>query len=349
MNAFAAYEINPLLDSRWPAFLQENPRASIFHTSGWLDALKRTYGYEPVAYTTSPPEAPLNNGWAFCRVYSWLTGHRAVSLPFSDHCDPLVPQQSDFDLLLRRMSEGQERLRWKYVEFRPPTVDFVPTAGFQPSQTFCLHRLDLEAGLEELFRHLHKDSTQRKIQRAEREGLAYSEGRSSELLEQFYGLLQLSRRRHYLPPQPFDWFSNLLACLGDSAKLRVASHQGRPVAGILTLCFKDSMFYKYGGSDAAFHNLGGMHLCLWRAIQDAKSMGLKVFDLGRSDSEDAGLIAFKDRWGAQRHGLTYFRRWLVPPNASRSSLRMPRARRAVAHVPGPLLRAAGRFLYRHLG
>jgi hypothetical protein len=48
----SVYEIDPLLDPRWPEFLQRNPRASIFHTVGWLDALKRTYGYEPVAYTT---------------------------------------------------------------------------------------------------------------------------------------------------------------------------------------------------------------------------------------------------------------------------------------------------------
>jgi hypothetical protein len=26
----------------------------------------------------------------FCRVRSWLTGRRSISLPFSDHCEPLV-------------------------------------------------------------------------------------------------------------------------------------------------------------------------------------------------------------------------------------------------------------------
>ena len=48
------YEIDPPCDPRWPEFLQNNPRASVFHTPGWLRALKRTYGYEPIVYTTTP-------------------------------------------------------------------------------------------------------------------------------------------------------------------------------------------------------------------------------------------------------------------------------------------------------
>ena len=86
----AVYTLNPLLDSRWEDFAETHPRASIFHTPGWLEALRRTYGYEPIVYTTSAPGTPLANGIVFCRVRSWLTGDRMVSLPFTDHCEPLV-------------------------------------------------------------------------------------------------------------------------------------------------------------------------------------------------------------------------------------------------------------------
>src|SRR2546430_5296635 len=84
------YSLDPLEDPRWAEFVQRHPRASVFHTPGWLEALRRTYGYEPVVYTTSLPRAELTNGLVFCRVRSWLTGRRLVSLPFSDHCEPLV-------------------------------------------------------------------------------------------------------------------------------------------------------------------------------------------------------------------------------------------------------------------
>ena len=80
----------------------------------------------------------------------------------------------------------------------------------------------------------------------------------------------MTRRRHGLPPQPLAWFRNLVACLGDRVSIHVASKDGQPIASILTLSFKKTMFYKYGGSDAAHHRLGGMPFLFWRLIQDAQ-------------------------------------------------------------------------------
>src|SRR5262249_25321288 len=146
----------------------------------------------------------------------------------------------------------------------------------------------------------HKDSTQRKIRRAEREGLTYEDGRSAPLLNAFFGLLLVTRRRHQLPPQPKQWFQNLIDCFGESLKIRVASKDGRPIAAILTLRHKNTLLYKYGGSCVECNNMGGMHLLLWKSIQEAKQYGLRKFDLGRSDYENTGLITFKDRWGGTR-------------------------------------------------
>ena len=36
--------IDPLADARWDELVERHPRASVFHTRGWLEALKRTYG-----------------------------------------------------------------------------------------------------------------------------------------------------------------------------------------------------------------------------------------------------------------------------------------------------------------
>ena len=344
-----AYEINPILDPRWSEYLARNPQASVFHSPGWLDALQRTYKYEPIVYTTSPPGTALRNGWVFCRIDSWLTGQRLVSLPFSDHCDPLVVDREDLNCLANAVREDQQRLKWKYVEFRSPALEPSVPNGFKASEEFCLHRLDLGPALGELFSKLNKDSTQRKIRRAEREGLVYEEGQSEELLERFYCLLRLTRQRHRVPPQPRKWFSNLVACLGDRVKIRVASSRGKPLASILTLRFQDTLVYKYGGSDLRFHNLGGMHLCLWRAIEDAKAAGLKELDLGRSDLRDHGLITFKDRWGSRASRLIYFRQWLQEPRTIIPAWERPRAKKALAHIPSAFLSSTGRLLYRHLG
>src|SRR5262245_20006552 len=90
MTSTTVHQLDPLSDPRWKDLVAWHPDASVFHPSAWLGALQRSYGYQPVAYTTSAPGAPLGDGIVFCRVESWLTGRRLVSLPFSDHCAPLV-------------------------------------------------------------------------------------------------------------------------------------------------------------------------------------------------------------------------------------------------------------------
>src|SRR5271166_5866777 len=82
------HRFDPLTDPRWDSFLQKHPRASLFHSLPWLRALNLTYGYPVNGYTTSLPDSRLENALVACRVESWLTGRRLVSLPFSDHCEP---------------------------------------------------------------------------------------------------------------------------------------------------------------------------------------------------------------------------------------------------------------------
>ena len=84
------YTLDPLRDSRWSELVERHPHASVFHTAAWLQSLQRTYGYQPIAFTTSAPGTPLADGVVMCKVRSWLTGRRLVSLPFADHCEPLV-------------------------------------------------------------------------------------------------------------------------------------------------------------------------------------------------------------------------------------------------------------------
>lgn len=342
------HKTDPLKDSRWELFVQQHPRASVFHTPGWLQALHRTYGYEPVMYTTSPPGTELTNGIVFCRVNGWLTRHRLVSLPFSDHCEPLVSGDEDLNEICAALKRKVEGENWKYIELRPLAAHPGGNTGFQKGREFYLHVLDLRASEEELFGRFHKKSVQKKIRRAEREALTCEEGRSESLLGKFYSLLLLTRRRHHLPPQPLDWFRNLIDCLGERLKISVVSKNGQPAASILTLRFKDCLVYKYGCSDSRFHNLGATALLLWRAIRDAKQAGVMYFDMGRSDCDNIGLLTFKEHWGGTRSLLSYWTYPTGPSQAIATRWQMHIAKQIFARVPDRVLTVAGQLLYKHI-
>lgn len=343
------YAIDPLHDPRWSEFVGRHPNASVFHARGWLRALQETYGYDPVAFTTSAPSDTLTNALVFCIVRSWLTGNRIVSLPFSDHCEPLVEHAEQFRALCAFVERVRSEERWKYVEMRSanPLLDF--DGSFGKATTYCLHRLDLRPSLDLLYKGFHRDCIQRKITRAEREALTYEKGRSEFLLHRLYGLLQLTRSRHHLPPQPIEWFRNLVACMGEDACIRIASKAGQPVAGILTLDHGKKMVYKYGGSDSRFNNLGGTAMLFWQAIKDAKQVGSEVLDFGRSDLENPGLITFKGRWSAECSALSTWRAPIGVSSPRRERLKIRCTQEVFARLPDSVLTVAGRLLYRHIG
>jgi hypothetical protein len=342
------YEIDPTTDERWDDLLQSHPQASIFHTLGWLQALRKTYGYTPVAFTTSAPGSVLTNGIPFCKVTGFFGKQRLISLPFSDHCQPLVQSPEELKHLLGYLEQRQKEEGWQYVEIRPKDSGPIAGTGFEKSQSFLFHKLDLCCSLDEIFRGFHKNCVQRKIRRADRERLEYEEGTSDSLLYGFYRLLVMTRRRHGLPAQPIKWFHNLIACLGTKLTIALASKNGRPVAGMLTLRHKCTLLYKYGCSDDKFNALGGMQLLLWQAIRKAVEDQLWEFDLGRSDTNDVGLVTFKDRWGAVPQPLTYIA--FPPQRKAPISVRNERIRRQICSLaPDVLLTASGRLLYRYLG
>ena len=343
------YSFDPLGDVRWDEFVGRHPNASVFHSAGWLRALQRTYRFQPIAFTTSRPGDELRNTLVFCVVRSWLTGRRLVSLPFSDHCEPLVDDPDELRTLCESILRRSVRERWTYVEIRPSLGVAPPHDGLHSTQTFYFHRLDLRPTVEALRRSCHKDSIQRKVRRAERERLTYEEGRSEPLLRKLCHLLDLTRQRHNAPLQPLAWFRNLVDCLGDRVSIRVVSRDGQPVAAILTLVHGRRIVYKYGGSDARLHPLGGVPFVFWKTIEDAKRMDLDELDLGRSDLDNPGLVAFKEHLGASRSTLTYWRGPGTAGSASAAAWQMALAKRVFARLPPGLRRAAGAYLYPHLG
>jgi CelD/BcsL family acetyltransferase involved in cellulose biosynthesis len=345
MNVF---EIDPTADQRWDSFVQAHSQASIFHTRAWLQSLRRTYGYRPGAVATTQDGYRLSAAIPFCEVTGFFGKRRLVSLPFSDHCQPLFDTEEQLRGLIAHLRAKRDAEKWDYLELRP-TESIAMTLRLEESERFAFHRLNLRRNPEEILASLHKDCVQRKIRRAQKAGLAVEDGTTDALLKKFYQLLVMTRRRYGLPAQPTQWFRNLASEFGSNLTISVASSAGRPIAGIITIRHNRTLVYKYGGADRRFGSLGGMQLLMWRAIQRATQDGLWEFDLGRSDITDSGLVTFKDRWGAEQSILSYRRYGTMPSTRLAKTYQSSIGKYVWAHTPKAVLTAAGRVLYRQLG
>ena len=337
-----------------------HPRASVFHSQGWLQALRDTYNYDSFVFRGDHSALSAAPGIVLSRVRSWLTGKRLISLPFSDHCSPLVSSPAELRDLLADLKPLLSSQDWSYVEIRPVDNSFDDTlqaAGFQRCDEYLLHRLQLKASADTLFRQFHKSSVQYRIRRAERLGLVCEAGRSPKLIRDFFYLMALTRRRQYLPPQPYAWFENLVRCMGeDGIDIRVAYKDQRPVAAVLNVKAFGHVCYKYSASDLHFKSMNATCLLLWHTVQDACRDGAEVLDLGRSTVDNPGLIRFKSNWTGEPTRLTY---WRLQGPSTRSGNRrfgnwlgnwkVTGSKRMVALLPQPVLNRVGSMLYKHIG
>lgn len=339
-------EIDPTRQVRWAELLESHPSTSVFHSVPWLRALRICYGYRPRAWCLNSSQTG-SVGLAACEVRSRLTGARLVSMPFSDHCEPLVDTAEQLGVLLQGLL-GEDGTGFRYVEIRPlhdHWSEVLETQGFQPSERFLFHEIDLRPGVEVLWKNLHAGSIRRKIRRAEREGLEVRQGNDPGLVNVYYRLHLRTRRRQGVPPQPLKWFRELAKEFGEKVRIYLAYYKDIPVAGIFTLQWGTCLTYKYGASDERRNPLGGNPLLMWSAMQDACAAGLERFDLGRCDWNNAGLAQYKERLGAARRRLMYYRRPSGSPHTGTSRLVASVCRR----LPLPVLRLLGRLLYRHVG
>jgi hypothetical protein len=92
-----------------------------------------------------------------------------------------------------------------------------------------------------------------------------------------------------------------------------------------------------------------MAFLFWKTIQEAKDKGLEELDLGRSDNDNLGLIAFKEHWGAAGAVLSYWKYPPPKPAVPRSAWKTSLTRRLIRVAPDSALEAVGTLLYRHIG
>lgn len=337
--------INPAEDSNWNTLLAAQPKRSFFHTAEWAKVLTDTYGYTPVYFGAGG--AGGRHDWLpLMEVDSWLTGRRGIGLPFTDDCAPLCADAGTFQKLFRDAVEFGKSRRWKYIEFRGgrELLHEVPA-----SLSFYGHRLDLTAGEAGLFARL-ESSVRRAIRKAEKTGVTVEVLQSQEAVRIFYALQCQTRKRHGLPPQPFQFFLNIHRHILSQNRgiVVLASHQGRPVAGSVYFNFGGQAIYKFGASDETCQELRGPNLVMWTAIKECVRRGAKRLDLGRTSMSNEGLRKFKLGWGAAEHKIEYVKFDLrknafVTDADGTSGWHTPVFRR----LPGFLSRAAGAVIYRH--
>jgi CelD/BcsL family acetyltransferase involved in cellulose biosynthesis len=339
-----------LTDPRWVSFATGHPDATPFHHPGWAQLVADCYGFRAFAFATSDATGSIRAGLPIVEVRHVRGRPRWVSLPFTDHCQPLASTRQEETRLSAALQGARSAHGVSRVEVRGPL------AGASAAPHFAVrHLLALDDGPAGIYERFHRSQVQRNIRRAEREGLTLRQATCpGDLVDTFYRLHQLTRRRQGVPIQPRRFFRLLWdrAIGAGLGSVLIVEASAQPIAAAVFLAWNNTVLYKFGASRASAWPLRPNHLLFWHAIRAACEQGYRWFDFGRTDADQQGLRNFKRSWGTVEEPLIYGALGGEPGRtAAAGAVRRGMAERmlgpAIRHGPPLLCRAAGELLYRY--
>ena len=342
----AALAWRPVGDPAWRRIVHSNPDATLFHHPDWAILLARTYGYEPVLLVLEDGAGEIRSGALFLSVRSRLTGHRLISLPFTDHSPVLAGDGG------ARADYTQALVAWRRLQ-GPPAVeihaDLPSTLGVHPLVEGVRHLLPLDCAPGILYRSFKGTQVDRAIRKADRSGVTVRLDRSAESMSRYYDLHCLTRKRQGVPVQPRRFFGLLWSSLVVQGRglIALAEHGGAAIAGAVFLGWNRHLIYKYGASDPGAWQLRPNNLLFWRVMEWACAEGYAVLDFGKTELSNRGLRDFKARWGAIEVPLTYSVISDAAPR-QRGKLINTLMARVLRATPPVTARVAGELLYRHV-
>ena len=318
----------------WTVFVECHPRATVFHSLGWLRAVGATFGYEPnsrLAYDRRGNPVAAVPG---VRVRDGV-GHSVLN-PFCEYGFPLVDDSIADERVLSalRSTVGPLESRiLKEVEWSSVNGYFEATYG--GVRTGTSQRLYLDRPFEELWESTFKQQIRQRVRTARDHEVRVSEGS----LREFYRLYLATMSRLGSPQFPLRFFEELDDRLDNVVTVLLARVNGRPIGALFTMEWRETTYiWGNGSTEDGLHHRPN-HLLYTTAIERACNRGHSVVDFGRS-RYGTGVHEFKAQFGGVAHPLASF---VAPPHrSSRASLEgygrlAPITRRLAPIITHPLI------------
>jgi hypothetical protein len=330
----------------WSAHFSSHRLMSLFSSPEWIEILCHTYslGIQACLLQNQSVCAAL----LFSHIHD-VRGDRIVCLPFSDYCDPLVEDARLWHDVLEPLVPLDVPVRLRCLQNRLPAQD----PRFVLSRTAKWHGTDLMRAEDELWSSISPQARQN-IRHALRSGVVVREGRSVEDAQIFYRMHVLTRKNKYrLLAQPFAFFENIFTAFGEGDRVAalIAECDGVPLAGIVLLQFRDTLYYKFNAS--VDQKCRANDLLAWHAILFGHRRALTSLDFGVSENDQPGLIRYKRKFASEEREI-HFYDWM-PQTHNAWNTREEEASEILGHVtqmltdptvPDEITQAAGDKLYR---
>jgi len=296
-------ELNPAVSAQeWHTYVENHPDGSLYHLPEWQEVLVDSFHHNPFYLFARNEEDKLCGILPLFQIKSALTGNRLVSLPFSHACGPIADSKEILAQLVLRAEDLCQELKCRYLELRmmrPAPLSLKVSEYFS---TFVLELTEPEM----VWTQLHQKGVRWAIGKARKNGVTVRVDNALNAMKNFDHLNKQTKRNLGVPAHPSRFLRNINHKLARFTKLYLAEFEDKTVAGIVTLSFKDTVYYAYGASHNDYLKYYPNDLLVWQAIEESCNQGYRYFDFGKTAPDNEGLVRFKKHWGTKQRALYYY-------------------------------------------
>jgi len=234
-------------------------------------------------------------------VRSLIFGRMLISTPQAAYGGILASCKGAESCLFERVQELAREENVEFLELRhSQSPKILP--GLLTKDLYVTFRQELFDDPEK-----NMEAIPRKTRAEIREGIKNGlEFRVSGIgVDAFYDVYSQSVRALGTPVFSRGLFRNGLREFGSqNCKIFSVHYQGKLVAAVWTLFYKDEVVPYYGGSLREYNHLAVNNFMYWMLIKYGCENGYRLFDFGRS-KKGTGSFNFKKRWGMVMSDLPY--------------------------------------------
>ena len=320
-----------------------------YHTLAWRDVITTVFRHTP-RYLVAERAGAVSGVLPMFEIRLPLLGTKLISMPYDvGSGGPLASDDDSARALAGAALQVARERAAGWLECRTGiAVPAFDALGFRRSEPVVISDLELDPGRDP-WKAVAKDHRQ-SVQRAAKRGIVVREAESVEDFNAYYAVYLRAFRDFGTPPYGPSYFPALHRILKPQGLVRVlvAELEGRCVGGMLVFPSGRTWINKIAAVLPEAIPLRAFAAIYGFALDLAVKEGVRRFSFGTSSRAQAGLIDFKERWGAVSRPAVIYQQAITkqPPSLEQYYDEGGLAQRAWRRLPVAVTPRLGHLLNR---
>lgn len=281
-------------------FVTAHPDAQPFHRPRWSLAVARGCGQQARYLIAERPDGTIAGLLPLTVIRSRLFGSALVSCGFGVGGGILAADPAAIPALAAEAESLASTLKCPAIELRGGPLP--PGFGAREG-TYAGFVRELPCEDDAILTSIPRKQ-RAEVRKALDLDMQVSIGRGQAERRAHFQVYGESVRNLGTPVFPARLFAEMLGAWGEDADVLTVRKDGVPVASVLSLYFKNTVYPYWGGGTRAARGLRANELMYFALMRHAAARGCTRFDFGRS-KVGTGAFSYKKNWGFAPQPLTY--------------------------------------------